>query len=80
MEQQEYDWSSNTVTSSIGGIITALIGITFWIIKTKCKHMRSKCDSGCFSCTSREDTERTQRDAAFVKEFEEYRARQIQTV
>jgi len=80
MEQQEYDWSSNTITSSVGGIITALIGITFWIIKTKCKHMTSQCDSGCFKCTAREDTERTKRDAAFVKEFEEYRARQIETV
>ena len=81
MEQAtDYNWTANTVTSSVGGIITAVIGITFWIIKNKCRHTTSKCNSGCFQCTSREDSERTERDAAFMREFQEYKKRQIQTV
>ena len=72
---QQYDWTANTVTSSVGGIITAILGITFWIIKTKCKHMSSSCNSGCFKCSAREDTARTRRDAQFMKEFEEIKTR-----
>ena len=75
-DENSYNWVANTTTSSIGGILTAIIGITFWIIKNKCRHMTSKCDSGCFSCTSREDTRRD----TVLAELEAYRQRRAQSV